>query len=400
MKAYRLFLLGTAAGVVGMMAAPAQAGDVKREVTMYGFVNRMVSIQSDGNTVLFNHHDNDIEQSRFGVSATAEGANLTIQGLFEFAFFGNPSGSVNSGVTATTQRRNTAGSQSRDQVRQSDIIFTHKYGALYIGHGEGAADAAAESDLSGTGLIMHVGQPLSGGMGFSPQNTFAGGAGGNETSNAYTVSTVIPDLNGNGRTNRVKYETPTVGGVMLSVSNEHGGRMSAGAAYEAELGDFQVASKIGYSNNSSTNTGPEEYYGGSLSVLHSTGISGTYAYGITPNHTSYNAQPGNAGPGPSRGRPAIHYGKVGYQKDLFELGKTQFGVDYNISYDGVNDGDRGWKMGLGAVQNLDAYGAELYAAYEWIGFDRGDNVGDDETNPDSRRYHDIHAGYVGARVTW
>ncbi|HEB79535.1 MAG TPA: hypothetical protein ENI79_03550, partial [Rhodospirillales bacterium] len=99
----------------------------------------------------------------------------------------------------------------------------------------------------------------------------------------------------------------------------------------AKLGGFKIKSKIAHSNNSSTARGQEDMTGGSISVLHNSGVSATYSYVALTNRTDSDALQSG---GRAVGRQATHYGKVGYQASFTDLGKTYMGVDFERAFDG------------------------------------------------------------------
>src|SRR3989338_4723089 len=208
MNTYRLMLLGTlAAGFAVMTVVPAVAGDVKKEVTLYGQVSRLVGIQDDGHSTTVNHYGNDITRSLVNIDATAESENLTIGSRFEWSFDAGLNITEGQSAAATTQTMNTNASRGTHNVRISDIFFETRYGKLSMGHGESAAMDATNSDLSGTGTAMSVAEPLSSGMGFVPKlGNWERQAGGTAaaTNAGIRVADVLVRHDGS-RSNRVRY---------------------------------------------------------------------------------------------------------------------------------------------------------------------------------------------------
>ncbi len=404
MKPYRIALLGCVAAGIGAMAAvdASAAADVKKTVKMYGAVNRMAGVQADGGTVRFNHLDNENSVSVFGVRAKAKGANVAIQARFEWEFSLNR----NRGPVAAQVAVNASNSSGR----YSDISFTTNYGVLFMGHGQSSSDNMIKADLSGTTLVMQSGRALSSNMSFigKPAAAGTGYSGGGGANSAHQVMDYMPEMDGDSRTNRIRYDTPKFAGFGLSIDNATGGRMNYAITYGAKLGGFKIKSKIAHSNNSSTARGQEDMTGGSISVLHNSGVSATYSYVVEPNRTDIDSAQEGAAPNSPRatGRQATHYGKVGYQASFTDLGKTYMGVDFERAFDGIVDGDRATKIGVGVVQKLSAYGAEIYAAYERISAESGNQVGTNVAgagtgiNGRTLNFYDINAGYFGARVKW
>lgn len=87
-------------------------------------------------------------------------------------------------------------------------------------------------------------------------------------------------------------------------------------------------------------------YDASVSVLHlDTGLSLTLAAALSDKETVDG-----------------HYGyvKVGYQADIFEVGKTAFSVDAYFGKDIAGKGSKSDSFGAQVVQNLDYLQTELY----------------------------------------
>lgn len=385
MKTFRLMLLGSVVAGVGAIAAiDASAADVEKSVKMYGHVNRMTGIQDTGGSSEIAHMDNSISSSRFGINASAKSANLTVGAKFEWQF------QANSNSTGTsTQSRYTTGSNSNDAVRHSDVYFSTQYGKLSMGHGDSASNDAIKADLSGTDLVMFSGEPLSRGMGMCSDNALdtISGTGCRTGSNGTQVQDFIPDLDGQSRVNRIRYDTPRIAGFSAKISNDHGGVVSYGADYRGELLGTKLALNVGgYSTNGASTT-IGNAFAASVSAKHSSGINLTYAWGARNSKYTKAA-------GLSR-RPETHYAKIGYQADFFGWGPTSLGVDYNLGLDGVANGDVAAKIGVGVVQKLSAYGTEIYAAYENV-----DYKGDPKTAAtlNGMGYDEVNAGYIGARV--
>lgn len=366
---YRSLLLGSVlAGVGALNIAYAAESNVKKTVSMYAHVNRMVAFSNDGLGTDIGYYDMALSGSRFGVKATARSPELIMSAKFEVQFQENTS----SGAT-TWQTTDNGG--SFNTLRVSDVSFITKYGALFIGHGGSAAYGALKSDLSGTSRIQAAGYPIASGMGFA-MNGASKGNGGNYTDNAYQVSDVIPDFGGAGRSNRIRYDTPRLAGFGLRVSQQTNSGFDAKATYAGVWGGTKIQGGIGYYNSAGPNSADQQI-SGSISVLHSSGVSLTYAYG----RNDFTSSGGR--------RPTVMFGKAGYKTDYFSLGPTAVSVDWQNGRDGVNDGDKATLWGVGVIQKLRGYGTEVYAAYERISYDRGNS---------SISYNNINAGFVGARI--
>jgi hypothetical protein len=100
---------------------------------------------------------------------------------------------------------------------------------------------------------------------------------------------------------------------------------------------------------------------GSVSVLTPIGISVTLSGGERFSTLS------------ARENPTNYYAKLGYQTQWFSFGKTAFGVEYGRTYDLTDNGDDGQVYGFQALQNVDDWAMEFFAAYRHIHVEQGNN---------------------------
>jgi hypothetical protein len=113
------------------------------------------------------------------------------------------------------------------------------------------------------------------------------------------------------------------------------------ATYENTIQDFEVAGAVAFSKPD----GDQSLIDGSISFLHvPTGLSLTMAAAYSDED-------------PADGR--YGYVKLGYQTDLFEVGKTAFSVDAYYGED-IAAESNSTSFGAQLVQNLDYLQTELY----------------------------------------
>ena len=184
-----------------------------------------------------------------------------------------------------------------------------------------------------------------------------------------TLGEVFDDLNGD-TFNIIRYDTPTIAGFTLSVAWGEDDLWDVALYYEKELGAFQVAAGIGYTENrDNDDDGPldQDTLAGSISVLHTpTGINLTFAAG----EREFNDQPGRAD-------ADFYYFKAGIFQRFNSLGKTAFYGEYgqynDMFYDdgavaaglgaAVIDGSEATVWGAGVVQYIDAAAMQVFLAY-------------------------------------
>ncbi len=178
-------------------------------------------------------------------------------------------------------------------------------------------------------------------------------------------------------------------GASLRFGTYEGGSTDIAVHYYATVRGTKIAARFAGWNTAGTSTTSDGGYGGSISALHSSGISLTFA---------------GAGQGETRARaddpatvnvaevdledPTNMWGRVGYQFKSLSFGKTHLSVNWQTTED-MNADDREVDIwGINIVQRFDAYGTEVYGGYANFDLDTGDNID----------YEDIDAGWVGMRV--
>jgi hypothetical protein len=237
-------------------------------------------------------------------------------------------------------RRNRLGHVS--DAQSGNLFDSKAYGKLWLGQGSTASDNSAEVDFSGTSV---VGYSLVADMAGGPFFRFGDGV-----LSSVHVKDAFTNFDGDGRKLRVRYDTPSFSGFRLAASvgtqvtpSTTGVTVwDVAALYDNTFGDYKVGGAVAFSQPGED----QNLYDGSISVLHEpTGLSITFA-------AAYSDEP----------TVNAHYGyvKLGYQTDIFDVGKTAFSVD---GYFGKNvaaaDSDS-TSFGAQLVQNLDYWKTELY----------------------------------------
>ena len=352
-------------------AAPAVPGISDRvvatttdEVTLalYGQVNRGVLYYSDGAGDDLRHVDNNASATRIGLRGRlAASSDLAVGATVEVQFESNSTGDVN-------QADNAAVGTNNFTQRKLEIFFeSDRLGTMWLGQGDTASNKSADSDLSGTGLVgASAVSDLAGGLDF---RLAASGA-----LSGTTVDDVFDNLDGLGRDDRLRYDTPEFAVFVLSSSVVDGGEWDVGIAYGAAFATFEIEGKLGYANQSATRTFPEVIVTGSVSIAHRSGINAAFAAGLADDESS---------------REAIdyRYGKLGYFRTIFPIGASQFSLDFGEYNDSAAAGDEAKTYGAQFVQDLESWGTEIYGGYRNYALDRPGTSLDD-----------IDAVLTGARV--
>jgi hypothetical protein len=183
------------------------------------------------------------------------------------------------------------------------------------------------------------------------------------------------------RQNRIRYDSPMLGPVQLSVSAGSDQRYDAAITFGGDydhwtgvvLPGFTALGAVGISR---PNEDDEDYrIAGSGSLLHdASGVSLTVSSGFD---------------GGTRGdTPYSVYGKLGWDTRVMRFGPTGFGIDYDWNENLDEDGDQSQSVGIAAVQVLEDYGIELYGQLRWYTVDR-------EQDPS---FDDIFLATLGTRI--
>jgi predicted porin len=330
-----------------------------------GQVNAASNVGADGKETKLYFVDNDTSASRIrfaGVAIFDEGPQ--VGSTLEVGFSPNNSFDV-------SQDRETAGDFI--SVRRAELWGrADRLGRVMFGRGSAAADNIADFDLSlVSGPIMTSGVSFAyGGLQFTDGRDLTG----------ITIADTFFNFSGN-RQNRIRYDTPMLGPVQLSVSagadQRYDAAITFGGDYDHwtgfEIGPFTGLGGIAISQ---PNVDDVDYrVAGSYSMLHDpTGLSLTFSGGFdagTPGGTPYSV-----------------YGKLAWDTQIVRFGPTGFGVDYGWTENYDDPGNEGQSAGLAAVQVLQRYGIELYGQVRWFQLDR-------EQRPS---LDDMYLGTLGTRI--
>lgn len=334
----------TTAAALASLGLPAHA-EMKFEnssggyTLLYGQLDPAYLSFDDGATTTSEVVDNTNSNSRVGLWLRQPWGENQFSFNFETALGLRPSAGLSQNFTPK------AIDWDRTSLRKVDFALkTANVGTFSLGQGSMATDGVAHADLSGTTLVTYVSIPDTAGLfrfrtasGVLSTNTVVGGFG---------------DFDG-GRLGRVRYDSPTFNG--FSISAAYGEQILAknvdfrsrdiALRYSREEGDFQMKGAIGYAHIELANGVIREDTIGSFSVLHTSGVSATIAAGRRTNAGNYG------------------YGKLGYQRKWFAVGKTALSVDYYRGSDRTVAGSTSSSLGIGAVQKFDKARIEAYLGY-------------------------------------
>jgi hypothetical protein len=301
------------------------------KIQIYGQVNRAMMWVDDGADSHTRFVDNDHASTRFGLRGRVTIDGLTAGMRIEGAV--NPNSSSAAGIS----QANTDGGNNSFATRHADVFLQSvKFGTISLGHGSRATDGIDESDLSLTKLV-----------GYADPRKYAGGFFFSDGTDLLNVSVREVGLSLSGsRGNRIRYDSPSYAGFVLSASTSGGHDDGLALRYAKRYERLRVLAGIGYRNQGAT-----EDVSGSASVLLTNGLSVSVAAG----HRDFDAA--------NRSDANFVYGKLGYQRSLLQVGPSAVAVDYGRYNDFSTKAGELEGFGFMAVQSLVRWGTDLYAGY-------------------------------------
>ncbi len=359
----------TIAITIFLILPAAQALDFK----ISGQVNRAVLWGDNSNDSDTKFVDNENSSTRFRFT----GSN-TFNENWSVGFKWENQMESNSSIDASQDiGGNTDAGGITFTERHMDIYVEHKmFGKLSLGQGDTASNSTSEVDLSGTTVVGYSSiSDLAGAFSFRDDDgNIILDSGGAST----FIGGVFSNFDGFSRRDRIRYDTPKFYGFFASASYMNGQSWDVAGRFAYEWEGFGKLAAAAHYTGAENQRDPYSQYSGSISFLHSSGISLTGAYGrrdFDDSPTRFNEDTWSA------------YGKLGYQ-----IGKWALGVDYSYAEDVDQKGDEATSVGALAVWNI-WESVEFYGGYRWHELDRQNlnvaNTGDPE---------DIHAVMIGARV--
>ena len=332
-------------------------------LSVSGQVNRMMLYASDGNEARWFHADNDRSSTRVRFKGKAKmdkewsaGTNIEVQ--FE----------SNSTADVTINQEEAALDNNSFTERKLELFFESKrLGKLSIGQGDTASNGTSETDLSGTGVISA-----------SDYNVLAKEmdfvlSGTNGTSTGDDPGDLFNNFDGLSRDDRLRYDTPSFGGVKLSASWADGDKRDIAIRFGREYEGVEVAAAASYWNQEPSDQ--QDGYSLSGSIKADMGLSLSLAYA----EKDFEAL--------NRNSADFWWGKLGYQWKGMDVGKTAVSLAYSETEEQDVNNSSGEYWELAAVQKIDGLGAELYGMYGQFDADIPNEPSDE-----------ITIGGIGARI--
>ena len=367
---HRKTQIAAAVGAALFAVGTAAFGQAGPTVQAYGQISRTLLHADDGVQNKWFHTDNESSGTRFGLtgSAPAPWAGNRVGFRIELDLQSNESQLVNFSPAGPVSNFSGTASGAGFNERHMDAWMEGSWGRFNIGQGDGAANGASESDLSGTGMVNGIGvADLAGGFQYRNATGYSG----------TTIGQSINQQDFESRYDRVQYTTPSFNGFRASVSTgtvggsngapnlaaAPGGTANEGSVwYSGKIGNLgELAGALGFSSRGGQAAGlrKQETMGGSVSWLHGSGINVTL--GMTQRDLS------NAGTVADPNREAeFTYVKVGYKWGQHAIA-GDYATSKNQGLTGANNGPeaatKGKMMGIAYVWAPVAW-ADLYVSYK------------------------------------
>jgi len=326
-----------------------RSGNSRVKVTVYGQVNRAVSLAFSNRDTQIVHVDNDASSSRLGFLARGQiSPEMTIAARIEVEWQENRRSNTD----------DTTDGNLRVRARKVEVWIGHKeLGTLWLGHGDPASKDADTVDLSGTDIVYGSGGcGDDGGLRFGPPNGNQGGG--------ITFGAACANLDAS-RENRIMYQTPEIMGFTARVSHGEQDKFEAGLFYEGTpfSKDLEIAAGLGYQNSpgrgasdpANGGRGNASAYNGSFAMLHNpSGLSLQMAGGRNVSHAGQTRVP----------RGEFWYVKIGWQGDLLSTGKTYTSIGLG-RYDNMTADVHAYSIGFAVVQEIKAAATDVYAGIRY-----------------------------------
>ncbi len=201
------------------------SGQDKVKLAISGQIDRMVNIANDGDNTKYYNVDNSNSNSRVRFIGTGEVTeDLTVGAEIEVAIGPNQSSQVS--------QDNEDSGDFFDERKVEAWIDSKRLGRLALGKGQTASDGTSEIDLSQTSVIGYASvSDTAGGLKFRDSN---------DNLTTVTIGNAFNDLDGLGRQNRIRYDTPNFYGFSLAGSASSDQRYDGAVRWGGTMGRTRI----------------------------------------------------------------------------------------------------------------------------------------------------------------
>jgi len=244
--------------VAELEATSARKGNRVVSLQVYGQVNRALMYWDDGEEEDLFHIDNDHSSSRLGMRGTGA---LKPGWTVGYDVQWNIQVADSSAVSQEAFQANDSNRPVAWDIRRAEVYFdSSQFGRLTVGQGSSASDGTSEVDL--------------GYANYSNDTLYNGGfvLRGDDGADELTWFDLGFNLDGQSRQNRVRYDSPSIYGFILSASAGADDYYDVALRFSKEWNSIRVAAAVAYSeteDDSPDGDGPDtETVNGSFSIMH------------------------------------------------------------------------------------------------------------------------------------
>ncbi|MEQ8319296.1 MAG: porin [Rhodospirillales bacterium] len=366
-----------AAAALFAVAVPvAEAGTISNSngmsVTVSGHFNKGMWYYNNGEDSGIYQGDNGGSQTRARIVAKGKvNEALSVSAVSEWAMTASNESTLDpfDGAGNGAANGTESGTDSFFTVRHNYVSFAHKsMGSLAIGHTSEATDGITE--FGGIGNVQYGTTGL-----FAASVSLVNTANklratGTDIGN-YTVSA------DGTRSSVIRYNTPSIGGVVLGVSHTNEQNSAVDAKFSGKFGGIGVSAGVGYKNTGASSTTQDAQWGGGIALSHDSGLSADF------NYSKLDMTSGTAN------KPVGWSVGINYAADLTSMGTTTFRVAYITSEEATAVNDEIVTYVVGAEQSL-AEGVAAYVGYQHDSVDVGGGVS----------YDDVSTIFAGTKVVF
>lgn len=331
-----------------MLSPVVNAG--KSEVTLSGQINRAIWYADDGIDTNTSFVDNDVSSSRFRIKAKRSLDNgLKFGTQIELEIPSNFS------TDATIDQDSAQGFEIGE--RKIEAYIESSTGRLWLGQGDTASNGTSESDLSGVRVISTAElHKMGGSLTFRCANTHDPACDEQGfLQGKSSIGKVFDDFDGLSRQDRIRYDTPDMGGLKLSASAMDGEAWDIAAKYKNKFDGLKVKAAVGYAVGRDLKSF-EDQISGSFAIAHS-GLSLT----LGAAQRNFDLE--------GREDGLFYYGKLGYEVKN-AMGSTALAIDYGVTEHESQNDDEATTYGAFVVQKFKDVGTEFYLGYRLHSLDR------------------------------
>jgi predicted porin len=334
----------------------------KNSLKISGYVSRSVFYADDSESEQLFQSDGGVSTTR--VRWIANGTvneTVTAGAMIEMSLpQSNAQGSLSLAGAATGPAGATdSASASTWGIRHQFVWVKHKkMGKISLGRTNAASNGRSEVTFSAVNMIDD-----SSASNFGDGINFIDTTGATPSISTITVGAAYTNIDGRGRNDVIRYDSPRFAGLTVAVSALEGGDWDIGADYRMKTGPVKIRIGAQHNNNASTSVTVGGSTSISMAALHDSGVNGTFAYG--QQHLIET---------PGRGSdPRFIYFNVGYRAKIFGVGGTNFSFSLNQTDDLQANNSEGTAIGLTVAQLFDPIGSNIGLSYKNYSFDSNTN---------------------------